>query len=70
MQANANRVLDEADKAHTDFISAARQFIGNGIEGYLVNEEPAEPAPLPTAEEINSLNLTREDIRTIICATG
>jgi putative flavoprotein involved in K+ transport len=70
VQANANQVLDEADKAYTDFLSAARQFIGSGIEDDLVDEEPAEPVLLPTVEEVNSLNLTREDIHTIIWATG
>jgi putative flavoprotein involved in K+ transport len=70
VQANANQVLDEADKAYTDFLSAARQFIGYGIEDDLVDEEPVETIYRPTAEEVDSLNLAREGINTIIWATG
>ncbi|MDQ0678329.1 putative flavoprotein involved in K+ transport [Arthrobacter pascens] len=68
--ANANQVLDEADRAYTDFLSAARQFIGNGIEDDLVDEEPLETIYRPTVEEVDSLNLAREDINTIVWATG
>ena len=67
---NANQVLDEADKAYADFLSAARQFVGRGIEDDLVDEEPTEPIHHPTVMEVDSLNLAREDINTIIWATG
>ncbi len=68
---NANQVLDEADQAYTGFLSAARQFIsGNGIEQGLEQEEPEEPTHLPAVEEVDSLNLAREGINTIIWATG
>lgn len=70
VQANANQVLDDADRAYADFLSAARQFINKGIEEDLVGDEPEEPIHLPTVGEVNSLNLTREGINTIIWATG
>jgi putative flavoprotein involved in K+ transport len=70
VQANANQVLDEADKAYTDFLLAARQFISNGTKVDLVEEEQAEPTQFPKVEEVDSLDLPREDIHTIIWATG
>ena len=51
-------------------MSVARHFIGNGIEDDLVDEEPVETIYRPTVEEVDSLNLAREDINTIIWATG
>jgi putative flavoprotein involved in K+ transport len=68
--ANANQVLDEADKAYADFLLAARQFISEGTKDDLAEEEQAEPTQFPTVEEVDSLDLTREDIHTIIWATG
>jgi putative flavoprotein involved in K+ transport len=68
--ANANQVLDEADKAYADFLLAAQQFISDGTKDDLAEEEQAEPTQFPTVEEVDSLDLTREDIHTIIWATG
>ena len=62
VQANANQVLDEADKAYTDFLLAARQFISNGTKDDLAEEEQAESTQFPKVEEVDSLDLTREDI--------
>ena len=70
VQDNANQVLDEADKAYADFLSAARQFVSNGIEEDLTEEEPQEPPPPITVEEVRSLGLTKGGINTIIWATG
>ncbi len=70
IQTNANQVLDEADKAHADFLASAREFISKGIDEELAEEEPEEPSHLPAIEEVDSLNLTREGINTIIWATG
>jgi putative flavoprotein involved in K+ transport len=71
VRANANQVLDEADQAYTGFLSATRQFIsGNAIEEWLEPEGAEEPTHLPAVEEVDSLNLARESINTIIWATG
>lgn len=70
VQANANQVLDEADKAYVDFLVAARQFVSRGIEEELAQEEPQEPIRLPAVEEAASLDLTGLGINTIIWATG
>ena len=70
VQANANQVLDEADKAYLDFLLAARQFVSGGIEEELAQEEPPEPIRFPDVEEIDSLDLTGRGINTIIWATG
>ncbi|MFJ5696972.1 NAD(P)-binding domain-containing protein [Arthrobacter sp. NPDC093139] len=71
VQANANQVLDDADQAYTGFLSAARQFISdNAMEEWLDQEEPEEPVHFPAVEEVDSLNLAREGIYTIIWATG
>jgi putative flavoprotein involved in K+ transport len=71
VQANANQVLDEADQAYISFLSAARQFIGgHGIEALLEQEEPEAPIHLTPVQEVDSLNLAKEGINTIIWATG
>jgi putative flavoprotein involved in K+ transport len=70
VQANANQVLDEADKAYADFVSAARQFISKGTEEDLADEEPEESIHLTAVEEVDSLDLTKAGISTIIWATG
>lgn len=71
IKANANRILDEADKAYADFLSAARDFVIKGMQEELAEEQPREPTRLPAAiNEVDSLNLARENVNTIIWATG
>jgi len=68
---NANQVLDEADKGFDDFLSAARELVAKGVSEELAEEQPAEPRPLPAAvDEVDSLDLARHNINTIIWATG
>jgi putative flavoprotein involved in K+ transport len=70
-QANANQVLDEADQAYAAFLLAAREFISNkGIEEQFDPDEPEELVHFPGVEEVESLNLAREGITTVIWATG
>ena len=71
IEANANRILDEADKAYADFLSAAREFALTRVQEELAEEQPAEPTRLPAAiNEVDSLNLAGENVNTIIWATG
>ena len=70
---DANAVLDEADEAYASFLRAARELVSEaGLQADLAEEEsPADPGPLPTVlEERDSLDLERENITTIIWATG
>ena len=70
-QASANQILDEADKAYADFLSAAKAFVAKGVDEELAEEQPAEPTGLPvTVNEVDALDLVRANIRTIIWATG
>ena len=67
----ANQILDEADTAYADFLSAAREFALTAIQEELAEEQPAEPTRLLTAiNEIDSLDLAKQNITTIIWATG
>ncbi len=71
IQANANQILDQADKAYADFLSAARKFALTRVQEELAEEQPAEPTRPPAAiNEVDSLNLARENVKTIIWATG
>jgi putative flavoprotein involved in K+ transport len=71
IEANANQLLDEADKAYADFLLAAREFALTRVQEERTEEQPAEPARLPAAiNKVDSLNLARENINTIIWATG
>src|SRR6266496_1215194 len=71
IEANANQILDEADKAYADFLSAAREFALTRVQEDLADEQPAEPTRLPAAiNEVDSLNLARGDVNTSIWATG
>jgi putative flavoprotein involved in K+ transport len=69
--ADVNQLLDQADQAYADFLSAARQYLINHVQEVLAEEQPAEPTRLPAAiDEVDSLNLATENINTIIWATG
>ena len=71
IEANANQTLDEADKAYADFVSVARDLVRQGIEEELAEEQPSEATGLPVAvDEVDSLDLRRENITTILWATG
>lgn len=68
---NANEILDEADAAFGGFLAAARAHAAANAGMELSEEEPAGSAALPaTVEEIDSLDLRRENIAAIIWATG
>ena len=68
---NANQILDEADKAFDDFLSAARELVAKGVSEELAEEQPAVPTPLPAAvDEVDSLDLARHNINTIIVAAA
>lgn len=69
--ANANHVLDEADDAYAGFLAAAGELAANRIDEELAEEPPAQPAHRPAAiDEVSSLDLARQNITTIIWATG
>jgi putative flavoprotein involved in K+ transport len=71
IEANANQILDDADKAYADFLSAAREFALTRVQEELAEEQPAEPTRLPAAiNEVDSLNLAGDNVNTIIWATG
>jgi putative flavoprotein involved in K+ transport len=72
LAANANAILEEADQAYASFLSAAREFVTKAkLQGELAGESRADPLPLPAAlEERDSLDLDRENITTILWATG
>jgi putative flavoprotein involved in K+ transport len=71
IHANANQILDEADTAYDAFLSAARQLATTEVGDELAEENPTESTPLPASvDEIGSLDLTRNNINTIIWATG
>ena len=71
IEPNANQILDQADKAYADFLSAARNVVAAGIRGELPDEHASDPAGLPDAvHEVDTLNLTRQNITTIVWATG
>jgi putative flavoprotein involved in K+ transport len=67
----ANEVLDEADATCADFVDAARAFAAANPDLQLAEETPVEPANLPvTVTEVESVDLRKEHITTIIWATG
>jgi putative flavoprotein involved in K+ transport len=71
IQAGANQILDQADKAYADFLSAARAFAPEEVGEELAEEGLAEPSGLPTfVDEVDSLNTVRENITSIVWATG
>ena len=71
IEADANQILDEADQAYEGFLTAARQFASDAVPGDLAEEQLALASTLPaTIDEVNSLDLAKENIRTIVWATG
>jgi putative flavoprotein involved in K+ transport len=68
---NPGRILDEADKAYLGFLSAARESVTEAVDEEPAEEQLVAPTHLPAAvDEVASLDLTRENITTIIWATG
>jgi putative flavoprotein involved in K+ transport len=62
MAADANRILDEADQAYADFLAKAREVAGGELD---------VPEPVGAViDEVDSLDLTRQNVTTIIWATG
>lgn len=70
IDANANQILDEADAAFAEFLVAARALATQRIREELDAEEAVDPTRLPAADEVGSLDLARQNISTIIWATG
>ena len=67
----ANEALAEADATFDGFLAVAREFAAAHRDLELAEEEPAEPKDPPAAvAEIASLDLRRENITSIIWATG
>jgi putative flavoprotein involved in K+ transport len=67
IEANANQILDEADKAYADFVSVARDLVNQEIEEELAEEGTRLPAAVT---EVDSLDFRRENITSILWATG
>lgn len=71
VERSANGVLDQADQAFAGFIAAAREVAAADPDCNLAEEETTAPAALPTpVAEIDWLDLRRENIASIIWATG
>jgi putative flavoprotein involved in K+ transport len=71
IKADANQILDQADQAYAEFLSAASKYAITRGQEQLAEEQPAEPTPLPAAiDEVDSLNLAEENITAIIWAVG
>ena len=69
---DANQVLDEADEAYATFLDAARNYARTIAREDLAEEQLTVSAARPTTAvtEIDTLNVARADITTIIWATG
>jgi putative flavoprotein involved in K+ transport len=71
IQADANRILDQADDAYANFLSTARALASTGVGEDLDDEESVEAPNLPAGvDEVDSLDLARQNIATILWATG
>jgi putative flavoprotein involved in K+ transport len=71
IDANANQILDEADAAYAGFMSAAREFATQVAGEELADDQPVDwTGPAVPVSEVDSLDLAREHIGTIIWATG
>jgi putative flavoprotein involved in K+ transport len=71
IETNANQILDEADRAYGDFLSAAREFAAKEVQEELAEERPVDRTDSPAAvSEVDSLELANENIDAIIWATG
>jgi putative flavoprotein involved in K+ transport len=71
IETNANQILDEADRAYADFLSAAREFAAKKVQEELAEERPVDRTDPPAAvSEVDSLDLANENIDAIIWATG
>jgi putative flavoprotein involved in K+ transport len=71
IEANADQILDEADTAYAGFLSAARELAAQGTGEDLAGDQPAaSTGPPGPVGEAWSLDLAREQIGTIIWATG
>jgi putative flavoprotein involved in K+ transport len=71
IKTNANQILDESDQAYEGFLAAAREFAAAAIPGDLTEEQLAPTSTLPaTLDEVDSLDLGKENIGAIIWATG
>jgi putative flavoprotein involved in K+ transport len=68
---NANEVLDEADAAFAGFLDTAREYADANGDLALAEEDPSGSAALPaTVDEVECLDLRRENVAAIVWATG
>jgi putative flavoprotein involved in K+ transport len=68
---NANQVLDEADATFDAFVTSAREFAFAHPDLDLAEDESLELQGLPSlVTDLESLDLRRENIGTIVWATG
>lgn len=68
---NANEVLDEADATFAGFLAAAHEFAAANPDVELAEEDRTEsPALSVPVAESESLDLRRENVTTIVWATG
>ena len=71
IEAGANQILDEADTAYAGFMSAAREFATQMTGEDFAGDRPVDRlGPVTAVSEVDSLDLAREHIGTIIWATG
>lgn len=71
VERNANEVLGEADAAFAAFLAGAREFAAANPHLELAAEESTEPEILAAAlDEVESLDLQRENVAAIVWATG
>ena len=71
IDANANQILDEADTAYAGFLSAAREFATQLTGEDFTDDQSVDRAgPAAAITDVDSLDLAREHIGTIIWATG
>jgi putative flavoprotein involved in K+ transport len=68
---NANEVLEEADETFAAFVVAAREVAAAHPDIELAEDEPTESERVPGAvDEVESLDLRRENVGAIVSATG
>ena len=68
---NVNEVLDEADQTFAGFVTAAREFAAAHPDAELAEDELNQSDAVPAAiDEVDSLDLRRENVAAIIWATG
>jgi putative flavoprotein involved in K+ transport len=70
IKADANHILDQADQAYAGFLSAARELAASAVDEDLAEDRTVASVTRSAVAEVDSLDLGRENVRTIIWATG